>query len=738
MKKIACNTGLVMTEVQEVTGVNHGSVGQWLTAAVLMVGLTGLLVPVFPSISYGIILTAVVEVLLCWIVLFLAARERERQELILIPFLIYAIICFGRIRDGIFCLANDVLELLTARTGRIHLHYEVQSTGNIGFAVWSVGFLLAFLTAEAVWYGWLLPELMMIVLMLAGLAGGILKPGAGAALYVAGLILLLIQRGQKRTTKTGRAELIAYGGLSIVLALVLTGTVVLGGDGASTAYQQWRQWYHQRVYDTKTTSMPEGRLQNLGTWKKSGTAALSLQADSYEKLYLRGMTGEVYTGSSWEELPAEDRADASDLFYWLHKNDFYGQAMIRSVADVTDSEDNVYTMSVQNLAACKGHMYLPYGLEGTELLEADLIGDGESAAGQTSWKMSYRSGSVPVWYGMLQKLAAEQTTPEAEEYLRMEESYREYVSEKDLELTDAAKQTLDRLLPDSGGTLTLSEIKDRIFQCLEQNLAYDENTVTVNGSQDFLSYTLEQKKKGYSVHYATAATLMLRYYGVPARYVEGYLLTRDQAGQAVPGEPLILDETCAHAWAEYYLDGIGWIPFETTPGYIDPEEIGIDENSGADQSYDGQSKSYTQQQETMEQTEVSQEQTGWSVRFSYLILLLGILLLVGAVAILMYRRRIFRKHLEWMRALPPKEAIPAWYGYSVRLLRQGDVAEEMEDQEQRKAMFGLNEEALFSSHIMTEEQKTAMMAYAEQVKKSCLEHWNRWERWKYRWIDNLV
>lgn len=88
--------------------------------------------------------------------------------------------------------------------------------------------------------------------------------------------------------------------------------------------------------------------------EKSGTAALSLQADSYEKLYLRGMTGEVYTGSSWEELPAEDRADASDLFYWLHKNDFYGQAMIRSVADVTDSEDNVYTMSVQNLAACQG------------------------------------------------------------------------------------------------------------------------------------------------------------------------------------------------------------------------------------------------------------------------------------------------------------------------------------------------------------------------------------------------
>lgn len=33
---------------KEVTGVNHGSVGQWLTAAVLMVGLTGFWYRYFP------------------------------------------------------------------------------------------------------------------------------------------------------------------------------------------------------------------------------------------------------------------------------------------------------------------------------------------------------------------------------------------------------------------------------------------------------------------------------------------------------------------------------------------------------------------------------------------------------------------------------------------------------------------------------------------------------------------
>ena len=38
-------------------------------------------------------------------------------------------------------------------------------------------------------------------------------------------------------------------------------------------------------------------------------------------------------------------------------------------------------------------------------------------------------------------------------------------------------------------------------------------------------------KKGYDVQFATAATLMFRYYGIPARYVEGYLITPKDAKQ---------------------------------------------------------------------------------------------------------------------------------------------------------------------------------------------------------------
>ena len=77
----------------------------------------------------------------------------------------------------------------------------------------------------------------------------------------------------------------------------------------------------------------------------------------------------------------------------------------------------------------------------------------------------------------------------------------------------------------------------------------------------------DRRPTGYSVHYATLTTLLLRCCGIPARYVEGYVVTRQQAEALSDGAQLTLTQRAAHAWAEYYLDGVGWIPFDTVPGY---------------------------------------------------------------------------------------------------------------------------------------------------------------------------
>ncbi len=70
------------------------------------------------------------------------------------------------------------------------------------------------------------------------------------------------------------------------------------------------------------------------------------------------------------------------------------------------------------------------------------------------------------------------------------------------------------------------------------------------------------KRKGYSQYYGSAATVMLRSVGVPARMIAGW-----SAGEYVPdqGQFLIRDRN-RHGWTQIYAPPYGWIDVEVTPG----------------------------------------------------------------------------------------------------------------------------------------------------------------------------
>ena len=66
------------------------------------------------------------------------------------------------------------------------------------------------------------------------------------------------------------------------------------------------------------------------------------------------------------------------------------------------------------------------------------------------------------------------------------------------------------------------------------------------------------------MHFASAGVLLLRAAGVPARYVEGYVVSE---GDITPETWLAVPDSQAHAWAEVYVPGMGFLPVEMTPGY---------------------------------------------------------------------------------------------------------------------------------------------------------------------------
>lgn len=87
---------------------------------------------------------------------------------------------------------------------------------------------------------------------------------------------------------------------------------------------------------------------------------------------------------------------------------------------------------------------------------------------------------------------------------------------------------------------------------------------TLDGVENFLRNT----KEGYCVQFASAAALLLREYGIPVRYVEGYIASNLEK---ISGDDFVyggyVHDYEAHAWIEVYFDGIGWIQYETTPQY---------------------------------------------------------------------------------------------------------------------------------------------------------------------------
>jgi len=76
------------------------------------------------------------------------------------------------------------------------------------------------------------------------------------------------------------------------------------------------------------------------------------------------------------------------------------------------------------------------------------------------------------------------------------------------------------------------------------------------------------RKEGFCEHFAAAFVVVLRAAGVPARVVTGYQGTDLPA---VDGYYLVR-QSSAHAWAEYWQSGVGWVRADPT-GAVAPDRI---------------------------------------------------------------------------------------------------------------------------------------------------------------------
>ncbi|MCR5775768.1 MAG: transglutaminase domain-containing protein [Lachnospiraceae bacterium] len=142
--------------------------------------------------------------------------------------------------------------------------------------------------------------------------------------------------------------------------------------------------------------------------------------------------------------------------------------------------------------------------------------------------------------------------------------YKEHIVNSYLQdpgLSEDMRRHMDTLIGDETDDLKKLELIESELNNMTYNNSPGAIPSDIDSGAEFLDYFVLGKKEGFCTHYATAFVLMARSIGIPARYVQGYSKTVKN----VRSFPVMSDN--AHAWGEAYIDGIGWIAFEPTPGY---------------------------------------------------------------------------------------------------------------------------------------------------------------------------
>ena len=144
-------------------------------------------------------------------------------------------------------------------------------------------------------------------------------------------------------------------------------------------------------------------------------------------------------------------------------------------------------------------------------------------------------------------------------YAAAEEAYRAFVYDNYLTVRESARACMQAIIAEQGfradDPAIVAKVAAYIQNAAAYNLEYDR---AMDDEADVVVAFLTKYKEGICQHYASAATLLFRMLGIPARYTIGY------AGATSAGE--WVETGIGHAWTEVYLDGVGWVHVEVTGG----------------------------------------------------------------------------------------------------------------------------------------------------------------------------
>ena len=350
-----------------------------------------------------------------------------------------------------------------------------------------------------------------------------------------------------------------------------------------------------------------GKLGDVEEVNYTDTAMLEAELTKCTSpVYLKGYTASNYQGHKWYVVSAAN----IDIIRSVGLN-YYNEALMYSPKIYNFTGDKKY-IKINYVNAAKTFTYVPYY---SNVLDNPKIkydsGINTKSATRDSYEFDFYSMSEKDAIGKYNN----HLKTDAEDYTEKMNLLMKQINldlPADVVMEFRSKTNIKENMYDDTQE-SLEECIRTVREYLNKNTKYSLTPGALEEGQDYVLDFLFHKKKGYCTAYASAATLLLRYMGVPARYAEGYIVFPKGKADETGKITLSIRDNDAHAWTEVYVPGAGFVPIETTPGYYQTNDAtpqdkgGVSEETTKQEQKDGEKETTVDEKKTEKVTGKSDE-----------------------------------------------------------------------------------------------------------------------------------
>ena len=311
-----------------------------------------------------------------------------------------------------------------------------------------------------------------------------------------------------------------------------------------------------------TGGLASGRLGAVSDVTFDGGTDLVVRFAPYssDRIYLKAFTGYEYSWDHWD-------SDKEGLY---PSPDGIGTVEVAGT-DSDTSDIPTGKMYIQNVDGMNDLLYYPYYTSYDDDLEKAMTDVNETDISEIQ-EYDENTHALTVEY-----------SPDVQS-----EPMLESVDEKYLDIPEINIPVVAEFCENAGIEETDSaDVKiQKVYSYFETNYPYTLHPGATPRKEDYVNYFLQTTRKGLCANYATAGTLILRYLGIPARYIEGYVIDYTDVvdseildessfryedyfrGESELGRTAVVQvnvtDNAAHAWIEAFMDG-RWQVVELTP-----------------------------------------------------------------------------------------------------------------------------------------------------------------------------